>query len=266
MIKLFIACGLFSRYPVILSIENHCSIEQQNIMADYMKDILGDMLYVAPVDDSKEYLPSPEDLIHKVLVKVCNIVCIYVCMYVCIYVCMYVCMYACIYVCMYICMYIRTYVCTYVRTYVCMYVYMYDTYVCMYVCTYVRMYVCMYVCMYVGTYICTYVCMYVHMYICMYVCTYVCMYVHMYVCTYIWYSSFLTLTLNIQVVIEIRIRHWSAIFFEDQTFCMLLIGVPLKMYSKIGQPKRILDGQVRAWRYTSISSYSRYRLHTGFVF
>ena len=64
----------------------------------------------------------------------------------------------------------------------------------------------------------------------------------MYVCMY---SSFLTLTLNIQVVIEIRIRHWSAIFFEDQTFCMLLIGVPLKMYSKIGQPKRILVGQDR---------------------
>ena len=32
-----------SDYPVILSIENHCSIEQQHKMAEYMKDIFGGM-------------------------------------------------------------------------------------------------------------------------------------------------------------------------------------------------------------------------------
>ena len=40
-------------------------------------------------------------------------------------------------------------------------------------------------------------------------------------------------------------------FFEDRTFCRLLIAIPLKMYSKFGQPKWILVGQmlklVRKW-------------------
>jgi len=40
-------------------------------------------------------------------------------------------------------------------------------------------------------------------------------------------------------------------FFEDRTFCKVLITIPLKMYSKIGQPKWILVGQmlklVRKW-------------------
>jgi len=31
---------------------------------------------------------------------------------------------------------------------------------------------------------------------------------------------------------------------EDKTFCRLLIAIPLKMYSKIGQPKWILVGQM----------------------
>ena len=42
-----------SDYPLILSIENHCSFEQQNIMADIMKNILGDLLYLEPVDENK---------------------------------------------------------------------------------------------------------------------------------------------------------------------------------------------------------------------
>ena len=42
-----------SDYPLILSIENHCSLEQQDIMADIMKNILGDLLYLKPVDDKK---------------------------------------------------------------------------------------------------------------------------------------------------------------------------------------------------------------------
>ena len=31
-------------------------------------------------------------------------------------------------------------------------------------------------------------------------------------------------------------------FLENQTFCRFLIAVPLKMYSKFGQPKWILVG------------------------
>ena len=34
--------------------------------------------------------------------------------------------------------------------------------------------------------------------------------------------------------VEIRDRNWSAVFFEDRTFCRLLIAYPLKMYSKFG--------------------------------
>ena len=34
-----------SDYPLILSIENHCSLEQQDKMADHMKNILGEKLY-----------------------------------------------------------------------------------------------------------------------------------------------------------------------------------------------------------------------------
>lgn len=34
----------YNRYPVILSIENHCSVEQQRKMAHYMITILGGQL------------------------------------------------------------------------------------------------------------------------------------------------------------------------------------------------------------------------------
>jgi len=58
-----------SVYPVILSIENHCNKEQQDVMANMFKTILGDMLYTEPVDTSKTSLPSPEQLKNKILVK-----------------------------------------------------------------------------------------------------------------------------------------------------------------------------------------------------
>ena len=40
-------------YPLILSIENHCSIEQQDVLADHMVNILGELLYTDPVDFDK---------------------------------------------------------------------------------------------------------------------------------------------------------------------------------------------------------------------
>ncbi|KAM9855322.1 1-phosphatidylinositol 4,5-bisphosphate phosphodiesterase eta-2a [Aulostomus maculatus] len=57
-------------YPVILSIENHCSVPQQKKMAQYLVDILGDKLDVShiKVGDSGR-LPSPEALKGKILVK-----------------------------------------------------------------------------------------------------------------------------------------------------------------------------------------------------
>uniref|UniRef100_A0A8C0GBJ0 Phosphoinositide phospholipase C n=1 Tax=Chelonoidis abingdonii TaxID=106734 RepID=A0A8C0GBJ0_CHEAB len=49
-----------SPYPVIISLENHCSLEQQKMMAQHMKTILGDMLLVMPVDGNISDFPSPE--------------------------------------------------------------------------------------------------------------------------------------------------------------------------------------------------------------
>ncbi|XP_067824452.1 1-phosphatidylinositol 4,5-bisphosphate phosphodiesterase delta-1a isoform X2 [Heptranchias perlo] len=59
-----------SPYPVILSLENHCSIEQQTVMAQHMKTILGDMLLTRTIDGKMPTtFPSPEQLKGKILVK-----------------------------------------------------------------------------------------------------------------------------------------------------------------------------------------------------
>uniref|UniRef100_A0A8C9EMV9 Phosphoinositide phospholipase C n=1 Tax=Pavo cristatus TaxID=9049 RepID=A0A8C9EMV9_PAVCR len=59
-----------SPYPVILSLENHCGVEQQATMARHMKAILGDMLLTQPLEgQDPSVLPSPEQLKGKVLVK-----------------------------------------------------------------------------------------------------------------------------------------------------------------------------------------------------
>ncbi|XP_078385988.1 1-phosphatidylinositol 4,5-bisphosphate phosphodiesterase delta-3-like isoform X4 [Cetorhinus maximus] len=59
-----------SLYPVILSLENHCGVEQQIVMAQHLKEILGDMLVTAPIDGKvPNELPSPEKLKRKILIK-----------------------------------------------------------------------------------------------------------------------------------------------------------------------------------------------------
>lgn len=56
--KLFLQA---SDYPVVLSLENHCSPEQQEIMADYLQSILGDRLLSSTLGDAVvTELPSPE--------------------------------------------------------------------------------------------------------------------------------------------------------------------------------------------------------------
>lgn len=62
-----------SPYPVILSIENHCDFAQQIRLAEIMKTILGDSLYIPPDVETLSapggMFPSPEQLKYKVLVK-----------------------------------------------------------------------------------------------------------------------------------------------------------------------------------------------------
>ncbi|XP_069792111.1 1-phosphatidylinositol 4,5-bisphosphate phosphodiesterase delta-4 [Narcine bancroftii] len=59
-----------SEFPVILSIENHCSLEQQTVMAHHLRTILGDKLLTSTIDGKiGSELPSPEELRRKVLVK-----------------------------------------------------------------------------------------------------------------------------------------------------------------------------------------------------
>ncbi|KAM6964012.1 1-phosphatidylinositol 4,5-bisphosphate phosphodiesterase delta-3-A-like [Tautogolabrus adspersus] len=59
-----------SPYPVILSLENHCSVEQQAVMARHLRSILGDKLLTKPLSGLDPHkLPSPEDLKGKILVK-----------------------------------------------------------------------------------------------------------------------------------------------------------------------------------------------------
>ncbi|CAI5762756.1 1-phosphatidylinositol 4,5-bisphosphate phosphodiesterase delta-4 [Podarcis lilfordi] len=59
-----------SKYPIILSLENHCSIEQQDIMAQQLKGILGEQLLTTTIDGGVPVqLPSPEELKGKIILK-----------------------------------------------------------------------------------------------------------------------------------------------------------------------------------------------------
>ncbi|KFP31921.1 1-phosphatidylinositol 4,5-bisphosphate phosphodiesterase delta-4, partial [Colius striatus] len=59
-----------SDYPVILSLENHCSMEQQEVLAQQLKTILGEQLLTSTTDGRiPTQLPSPEELKHKSLLK-----------------------------------------------------------------------------------------------------------------------------------------------------------------------------------------------------
>uniref|UniRef100_A0A4W4HAF9 Phosphoinositide phospholipase C n=2 Tax=Electrophorus electricus TaxID=8005 RepID=A0A4W4HAF9_ELEEL len=59
-----------SNYPVILSLETHCSVDQQKLMAQHMTTILEDALITKPLGDHMPMeLPSPEELKGRFLVK-----------------------------------------------------------------------------------------------------------------------------------------------------------------------------------------------------
>ncbi|RYP28113.1 hypothetical protein DL767_007370 [Monosporascus sp. MG133] len=59
-----------SRFPLWVSLEVHCGAPQQEIMAETMKEIFGPRLVVAPLDPSSDKLPSPSQLMERILIKV----------------------------------------------------------------------------------------------------------------------------------------------------------------------------------------------------
>ncbi|NXE06654.1 PLCZ1 phosphodiesterase, partial [Lophotis ruficrista] len=59
-----------SDYPVVLSLENHCSLKQQEVMARHLENILGDKLLSSTIGETVvTQLPSPEALKFKILIK-----------------------------------------------------------------------------------------------------------------------------------------------------------------------------------------------------
>ncbi|XP_068169508.1 1-phosphatidylinositol 4,5-bisphosphate phosphodiesterase gamma-2 isoform X2 [Antennarius striatus] len=58
-----------SEFPVILSIEEHCPVEQQRQMARIFRDVFGDKLLTEPVEQLAEQLPSPTQLKGKIILK-----------------------------------------------------------------------------------------------------------------------------------------------------------------------------------------------------
>ncbi|XP_060980111.1 1-phosphatidylinositol 4,5-bisphosphate phosphodiesterase zeta-1 [Dama dama] len=60
---------LASEYPVVLSLENHCSPSQQEVMADSLLATFGDALLSYTLDNFSDRLPSPEALKFKILVR-----------------------------------------------------------------------------------------------------------------------------------------------------------------------------------------------------
>lgn len=58
-----------SEFPVILSIEQNCSLGQQRKMAQAMQEIFGDLLLVQQVEKNESQLPSPYQLRRKIILK-----------------------------------------------------------------------------------------------------------------------------------------------------------------------------------------------------
>lgn len=59
-----------STYPLIISLEVHCSDKQQGLMVDIMKKYFGENMITAPLMTNTFQLPSPEELRNKILIKV----------------------------------------------------------------------------------------------------------------------------------------------------------------------------------------------------
>lgn len=59
-----------SEFPVILSLESHCGVEQQTVMAQHLIQILGDTLLTTVLNGHiPQQLPSPQELKGKIVLK-----------------------------------------------------------------------------------------------------------------------------------------------------------------------------------------------------
>lgn len=57
-------------YPVVLSFENHCSKQQQEVMANMIENILDDLVYQIPnTHAALQHYPSPEELKRRIVIK-----------------------------------------------------------------------------------------------------------------------------------------------------------------------------------------------------
>jgi phosphatidylinositol phospholipase C delta len=59
-----------SQYPLILSLEVHCGVEQQLLMVKTMVDEFQDRLLCQVIDPDSTVLPAPQDMMGKILIKV----------------------------------------------------------------------------------------------------------------------------------------------------------------------------------------------------
>lgn len=58
-----------SDFPLIICIENHCSLRQQKVMWKHLTGILGERLYTDLPHEGDPYLPSPHALKHRILIR-----------------------------------------------------------------------------------------------------------------------------------------------------------------------------------------------------
>uniref|UniRef100_A0AAR2JPF6 Phosphoinositide phospholipase C n=1 Tax=Pygocentrus nattereri TaxID=42514 RepID=A0AAR2JPF6_PYGNA len=58
-----------SEYPLVLSIEEHCDVKQQKLMALVFREVFQDKLLTEPVELEAEQLPSPNQLKGKIIIK-----------------------------------------------------------------------------------------------------------------------------------------------------------------------------------------------------
>lgn len=59
-----------NKYPLIISLEVHCNAEQQQVMVNIMRSIFGEKLVTSELFEGSNTMPSPEDLIGRILLKV----------------------------------------------------------------------------------------------------------------------------------------------------------------------------------------------------